>query len=54
MSAYIQQLAKLISNQLGRLYKHFGANSDSAAWFLICTSFISQQSRPLLRYIIYL
>jgi hypothetical protein len=33
----------LIGNQLGRLYRHFGANSDSAAWFLICTSLISQQ-----------
>jgi hypothetical protein len=43
MSLYIQQLAKLISNQLGRLYRHFGANSDGAAWFLICTSLISQQ-----------
>jgi hypothetical protein len=43
MSLYIQQLAKLIGNQLGRLYRHFGANSDSAAWFLICTSLISQQ-----------
>jgi hypothetical protein len=43
MSLYIQQLAKLIANQLGRLYRHFGANSDSAAWFLICTSLISQQ-----------
>jgi hypothetical protein len=42
MSLYIQQLAKLISNQLGRLYRHFGANSDGAAWFLICTSLISQ------------
>ena len=44
MSLYIQQLAKLIGNQLGRLYRHFGANSDSAAWFLICTSLISQHS----------
>jgi hypothetical protein len=42
MSLYIQQLAKLISNQLGRLYRHFGANSDGAAWFPICTSLISQ------------
>jgi hypothetical protein len=33
----------LISNQLGRPYRHFGANSDGAAWFLICTSLISQQ-----------
>ena len=44
MSLYIQQLAKLISNQLGRLYRHFGANSDGAAWFLICTGLISQHS----------
>jgi hypothetical protein len=44
MSLYIQQLAKLIGNQLGRLYRHFGANSDGAAWFLICTSLISQHS----------
>ena len=44
MSLYIQQLPKLISNQLGRLYRHFGANSDGAAWFLICTSLISQHS----------
>jgi hypothetical protein len=43
MSLYIQQLAKLIGNQLGRLYRHFGVNSDGAAWFLICTSLISQQ-----------
>jgi hypothetical protein len=42
MSLYIQQLFKLIGNQLGRLYRHFGANSDGAAWFLICTSLISQ------------
>ncbi|KAJ9481345.1 hypothetical protein VN97_g12139 [Penicillium thymicola] len=41
MSLYIQQLAKLISNQLGRLCRHFGANSEGAAWFLICTSLIS-------------
>jgi hypothetical protein len=43
MKLYIQQLAKLIGNQLGRLYRHFEANSDGAAWFLICTSLISQQ-----------
>lgn len=42
MSLYIQQLPKLISNQLGCLYRYFGSNSDSAAWFLICTSSISQ------------
>jgi hypothetical protein len=46
MSLYIQQLAKLIGNQLGRLYRHFGANSDGAAWFLICTSLISQHYQP--------
>ncbi|KAJ9481160.1 hypothetical protein VN97_g12344 [Penicillium thymicola] len=28
-----------------RLYRHFGANSDGAAWFLICTSLISQQEQ---------
>ena len=49
MSLYIQQLAKLIGNQLGRLYGHFGANSDSAAWFLICTSLISQQRRSVVQ-----
>ena len=44
MSLYIQQLAKLIGIQLGRLYRHFGANSDGAAWFLICTSLTSQHA----------
>jgi hypothetical protein len=48
MSLYIQQLAKLIGNQLGRLYRHFGANSDGAAWFLICTSLISQHQQDCL------
>lgn len=42
---YIQQLAKLISNQLGRLYRLFGANFDGAAWFLICTSLISYRNK---------
>ena len=31
-------------NQLGCLYRPFGANSDGAAFFLICTSLIWQQS----------
>jgi hypothetical protein len=35
---------KLISNQLEYLYRHLGANSDGAAWFLICTSLRSQHS----------
>jgi hypothetical protein len=43
MGLYIQHGAKLIVNQLGCLYRHFGANSDEAACFLICTSLISQQ-----------
>jgi hypothetical protein len=47
MSLYIQQLAKMISNQLGRLYRHTGADSDGAAWFLICTSLISQQKQAI-------
>jgi hypothetical protein len=42
MRLYIQHGAKLIYNQLGCLYRHFGANSDGAACFLICTSLISQ------------
>ena len=32
----VQHGAKLIYNQLGCLYRHLGANSDSAACFLIC------------------
>ena len=43
MKLYIQQGAKLISNQLGCLYRHLGPNSDGAASFLTCTSLISQQ-----------
>jgi hypothetical protein len=43
MRLYIQHGAKLIVNQLDCLYRHFGANSDCAACFLICTSLISQQ-----------
>jgi hypothetical protein len=35
MRLYIQHGAKLIVNQLGCLYRHFGANSDGAACFLI-------------------
>jgi hypothetical protein len=46
MRLYIQHGPKLIYNQLGCLYRHFGANSDEAACFLICTSLISQQSPP--------
>jgi hypothetical protein len=38
MSLYIQQLAKMISNQLGRLYRHFGANSDYVVDFTIITT----------------
>ena len=34
---------KLIGNQLGSSYTYFGINSDGSAWFLICTSLISQQ-----------
>jgi hypothetical protein len=34
---------KLISNQLGSSYRYLGINSDGSAWFLICTSLISQQ-----------
>jgi hypothetical protein len=44
MRLYIQHGAKLIVNQLGCLYRHFGANSDGAACFLIYTSLISQVS----------
>ena len=44
MRLYIQHGAKLIYNQLVCLYRHFGANSDGAACFLICTSLISQHS----------
>ncbi|KAJ9481798.1 hypothetical protein VN97_g11661 [Penicillium thymicola] len=36
---------KTRSDQLGCLYRPFGANSDGAACFLICTSLISQQSQ---------
>jgi hypothetical protein len=35
---------KLISNQLGSSYRYLGINSDGSAWFLICTSLISQHS----------
>jgi hypothetical protein len=44
MKLYIQHGAKLIVNQLGCLYRHFGANSDGVACFLICTSLTSQQN----------
>ena len=37
MRLYIRHGAKLIVNQLGCLYRHFRANSDEAACFLICT-----------------
>ena len=43
MRLYVQDGAKLIVNQLGCLYRHFGANSDGAACFLICISLSSQQ-----------
>jgi hypothetical protein len=33
---------KLIGNQLGSSYRYLGINSDGSAWFLICTSLISQ------------
>jgi hypothetical protein len=33
---------KLIYNQLGSSYRFIGINSDGSAWFLICTSLISQ------------
>ena len=43
-SGYIyNEKIKLISNQLGSPYTYFGINSDGSAWFLICTSLISQQ-----------
>ena len=41
--SHIQHGAKSIVNQLSCLYRHFGANSDGAACFLICTSLISRQ-----------
>jgi hypothetical protein len=31
MRLYIQRVAKLISNQLGLLYRHHGVNSDGSA-----------------------
>jgi ankyrin repeat protein len=34
---------KLISNQLSSFYRYLVINSDGSAWFLICTSLISQQ-----------
>ena len=44
MRLYIySEKVKLISNQLGSSYTFFGINSDGSAWFLICTSLISQQ-----------
>lgn len=45
--ACLQQWGKLIGNQLYRPYRRLGVNSDDAAWFRICTSFISQQVAPL-------
>jgi hypothetical protein len=39
----------LISNQLGSSYTYFGINSDGSAWFLICTSLISQHLPPYKR-----
>jgi hypothetical protein len=38
---------KLIGNQLGSSYRYLGINSDGSAWFLICTSLISQQNTPM-------
>ena len=44
MRLYIySEKVKLISNQVGSSYTYFGINSDGSAWFLICTSLISQQ-----------
>lgn len=43
MKLYIQQETKLIGNQLTCLYRHLGAISDGAAFFLTCTRLISQQ-----------
>lgn len=43
MKLYIQQTAKLVSNQLGCLYRLLGAIFEGAALFLICTSLISQR-----------
>ncbi|CAG8017261.1 unnamed protein product [Penicillium salamii] len=48
MRLYIQHGPKLIYNQLGCLYRHFGANSDEAVCFLICTSLISQHMYPMM------
>ena len=43
MRLYIyNEKIKLISNQLGSSYRYLGINSDGSAWFLICTSLISQ------------
>jgi hypothetical protein len=47
MRINIKHGAKLIVDQLDCLYRHLGANSDDAAWFLICTSLISQQIQPM-------
>jgi hypothetical protein len=44
MMLYIQNGAKLILNQLGRLYRHLGANSDGVAGILIYISLVSQNS----------
>ena len=49
MKLYIyNEKNKLIGNQLGSSYRYLGINSDGSAWFLICTSLISQQL-PTLR-----
>lgn len=37
----------LIFNQPDCSYRHLGINSDSSAWFLVCTSLISQQKCPV-------
>ena len=45
MKLYIyNEKNKLIGNQLGSSYRYLGINSDGSAWFLICTSLISQHS----------
>jgi hypothetical protein len=45
MRLYIQREEQVDfqSNQLGSSYRYLGIISDGSAWFLICTSLISQQ-----------
>jgi hypothetical protein len=40
---YIQQEGQVDWNQLGCSYRWLGISSDGSAWFLICSSLISQQ-----------